>query len=197
MPGGALPVPHGDEVVAIARRLAPDFAIVVAVQDWHPPTHRSFAVNNPGTKVGDVIELAGMPQVMWPPHCVQGTHGAELHVEIPTPTVVFRKGTDPDIDSYSAFFDNGHRKSTGLRDWLRTKHVDTLHIMGLATDYCVKYSVIDARVLGFAVIVHAEGCRGIDLAPGDSQRAFDQMRAAGALVIDSQAAADREATAGG
>src|ERR1700753_1440294 len=118
-PGGALAVAHGDETIAVANRLIPYFSTVVATQDWHPADHESFAIRHPGKQPGDVIELAGAPQVLWPPHCVQGSRGAELHADLRRAkiTEVFPKGTDRTIDSYSGFFDNGHKKATGLADW--------------------------------------------------------------------------------
>jgi nicotinamidase/pyrazinamidase len=183
-PGGALAVAHGDETVAVANRLVPMFETVVATQDWHPANHKSFAVNNPGTQVGQVIELEGQPQVMWPAHCVQGTRGAELHggLDVARITEVFRKGTDPAIDSYSGFFDNGHKKATGMGEWLRAHGIDDVVVMGLATDYCVKFTALDARGLGMTVTLVADGCRAVDLAPGDGERAIDEMRRAGVSI---------------
>ncbi len=189
MPGGALAVAHGDETVPVARRLMPLFDTVVATQDWHPPDHGSFAVNHPGKQPYEMVELAGLPQVLWPAHCVQGTRGAELHADLDRAriTQVFRKGTDPQIDSYSGFYDNGHRKATGLGDWLKGRGIDELYVLGLATDYCVKYTTLDARQLGFAVSLVVDGCRGVELHPGDSEKAIDEMRTAGANVIESSA----------
>lgn len=186
-PGGALAVPHGDETLAVARRLIPRFDTVVATQDWHPADHASFAVNHPGTAPGQVIDLDGLPQVLWPPHCVQDTRGAALHDSIDPArlTAVIRKGEDPRIDSYSGFFDNGRRKATGLGDWLAQRGVRQLYVLGLATDYCVKFTVLDARSLGFDVWVVEDGCRAVELAPGDGERAFTAMRDAGATVIPS------------
>jgi nicotinamidase/pyrazinamidase len=182
-PGGALAVAHGDDTLAVARRLIPEFDTVVASQDWHPPNHGSFAVNHPGTQPGQMIELGGLPQVLWPAHCVQNTRGAELCLDPATLTAVFRKGTDPAIDSYSALFDNGHRKATGLADWLHARAITDLTVLGLATDYCVKFTVLDARAAGFAVTVVRDGCRAVELAPGDGDRAFAAMRDAGAQII--------------
>lgn len=188
-PGGALAVAHGDETIAVANRLIPKFQTVVATQDWHPPDHGSFAINHPGKQPYEIIDLNGLPQVLWPPHCVQGTRGAELHEALDRAaiTCVFRKGTDPAIDSYSGFFDNGHRKSTGLGDWLKARGIDELFVLGLATDYCVKFTSLDARNLGFAVTLVEDGCRGVELNPGDSARAIAQMREAGCTVTDSSA----------
>lgn len=187
LPGGALAVPEGDAVVPVANALQPRFELVVATQDWHPPNHGSFASQHAGRKPGDVIELAGQPQVLWPDHCVQHSHGAEFHRDLDVSRVaqVFRKGTDPAIDSYSGFFDNGHRKSTGLDDYLRRDGVTDVYIVGLATDYCVKWSALDAVRLGFRTYVIEDGTRAVELAPGDSARALDEMRAAGVTVTTS------------
>ena len=186
-PGGALAVPRGDEVVPIANRLARLFPLVVATQDWHPADHGSFAANRPGRKLYDVGELGGLPQVLWPVHCVQGTAGAAFHPGFDLRPVarVFHKGTDADIDSYSTFFDNAHRKSTGLGDFLRAEGVDEVFLMGLATDYCVRASALDALGLGFGVTIVEDGCRAVDLAPGDGARALEEVRAAGARIARS------------
>jgi nicotinamidase/pyrazinamidase len=189
MPGGALAVAHGDETVAVARALMSKFPTVVATQDWHPPSHSSFAANHPGTQPYQVIELNGLPQVLWPAHCVQGTRGAELHedLDLDRVTHVFAKGTDPAIDSYSGFFDNGHRKATGMGEWLREHGVTELFVLGLATDYCVKATAIDGRGLGFDVTLVEDGCRGVELAAGDSAKAIAAMREAGVAVVSSSA----------
>lgn len=188
-PGGALAVPRGDETIEVANRLLPHFETVVATQDWHPADHASFATQHAGKQPGEVIDLAGAPQVLWPPHCVQGSRGAELHDGLIRAriTKVFHKGTDRTIDSYSGFFDNGHLKSTGLGDWLSARGITQVYVLGLATDYCVKATAIDACQLGFATTVIADGCRAVELAPGDGERAFAAMRAAGAAVVDSGA----------
>jgi nicotinamidase/pyrazinamidase len=188
-PGGALAVARGDETITVARKLMPKFETIVATQDWHPREHRSFATSNPGSHPGDVIQLNGLPQVMWPVHCVQGTHGAELHAGLDKALItrVFQKGTDLEIDSYSGFYDNGHQKATGLGTWLREQHIEQLYIMGLATDYCVKFTTLDARDLGFDVWLVEDGCRAVDLQVGDGDRALADMRRAGATIIDSGA----------
>ena len=188
MPGGALAVAHGDETIPVARKLMPRFDIVVATQDWHPRDHKSFAANNPGRQVGELVPTSlGGSQVMWPVHCVQGTRGADLHesLERSQITAVFRKGIDPDVDSYSGFFDNGHNKATGLGDWLKQKRVDRLYVLGLATDYCVKFTVLDARDLGFDVWLIEDGSRGVDLSPDDTDKAIAEMRDHGATIIIS------------
>jgi nicotinamidase/pyrazinamidase len=186
-PGGALAVARGDETVAVANRLLPYFSTVVATQDWHPADHQSFATQHPGRKPGELIELDGLPQVLWPPHCVQGTTGAALHVDLQRDkiTEVFPKGTDRTIDSYSGFFDNGHRRSTGLGDWLRARWITRVYVMGLATDYCVKATALDARDLGFDTWVIEDGCRPVELHPGDGDRALAAMRGAGVTIVES------------
>src|SRR5437762_8616444 len=184
MPGGALPTRGGDEVVPVLNRLQPQFDIVVATQDWHPQNHGSFASNHPGKKPGDVVDLHGLQQILWPDHCVQGSRGAEFHRDLDRSHIdkIVQKGTDPTIDSYSTFFDNGRKKSTGLEDFLRGNNVNELTIAGLATDYCVLWSVRDAIDLGFRTTVVRDACRGVDLNVGDIERAFEEMRALGATV---------------
>lgn len=152
MPGGSLAVPDGDKIVPIINRIQPKFDLVVAVQDWHPQDHVSFASNHAGKSYFDQIELHGKPQTLWPDHCVQGTKGAEFHSHLNTQKweAVFRKGTDRDIDSYSAFYDNGHLKSTGLAGYLKEKGVSQLFLCGLAGDICVYFSAFDAFKEGFA-----------------------------------------------
>ncbi len=185
MPGGALAVPLGNEVIGTANRLAADFDYVVASQDWHPSDHRSFASQHPGREPGDVIDLAGIEQVLWPDHCLQGSFGSEFHADLDRGQVdaVFRKGTDPQLDSYSAFFDNARRRSTGLLEHLATRGVKDLWLLGLASDYCVKFSALDAVSVGLRTHVVEDGCRGIDLSPGDVARAWDEMRAAGVEIV--------------
>lgn len=185
LPGGALAVPKGDQVIPCANKLLEhEFDVKIATKDWHPRNHGSFASNN-GKQPGEMIDLAGVPQILWPVHCVQYTQGAEISNEVNSKKIdkIFFKGTDPQIDSYSTFFDNNHKKSTGLAEFLRQRKITDVYVAGLATDYCVLYSVLDAQKLGFNAYVVAEGCRGIDLQPGDSDRAFEQMKQAGAKVI--------------
>jgi nicotinamidase/pyrazinamidase len=186
LPGGALAVPRGDQVVPIAQRLLPHFNVVAATQDWHPRDHGSFTANHPGKKDYDVIELGGVSQLLWPVHCVQDTRGAALHDDLDkTNMTVFRKGTDKAIDSYSGFFDNGKRRETGLEAWLRERWITRVYVMGLATDYCVKATALDARDLGFEVWLIEDGCRAVDVQQGDGDRALMQMRGAGVNVIES------------
>jgi nicotinamidase/pyrazinamidase len=190
-PGGALAVPNGDEVIAVANRLlaAPRrFDVVVATQDWHPRGHGSFASSRPGAKVGDLAELGGLPQVLWPDHCVQGTPGAELAPGLNAAAIdkVFRKGEDPGIDSYSGFFDNARRRATGLADYLRERGVDEVFVCGLATDYCVKATALDAAALGFRTHVILDGCRGVNVRAGDVDRAVEEMSRAGVKIDTSK-----------
>lgn len=186
-PGGALPVPEADRVIPVANRLMRRFDLVVATQDWHPADHGSFAANHPGRSPGDLIQLAGLDQILWPVHCVQNTAGAEFHPDLDRSRIVavFQKGTDPAIDSYSGFFDNGRRRATGLADFLRQRQVEGVYVCGLATDYCVKFTALDAASLGFKTHLIEDGCRGVELKPGDVGRAIAQMRAAGVVVLES------------
>jgi nicotinamidase/pyrazinamidase len=187
LPGGALSVPEGDHVIPVANRLQPLFDHVIASQDWHPPDHGSFAALYPGKQPGEQIELAGLSQILWPVHCVQDSAGARLAPALDTTRIerFFHKGTDREIDSYSCFYDNGHRRSTGLADYLRELAVEQIYLLGLATDYCVKFSALDAVAEGFAVYVVLDGCRGIDLEPGDVERALEELRAAGVIIVSS------------
>jgi nicotinamidase/pyrazinamidase len=188
LPGGALAVSRGDEVIPVANRISPRFELIFATQDWHPRDHGSFASNHPGRKPGDVIDLNGLRQVLWPDHCVQNTRGADFGPALDLSRVarVFKKGTDPAIDSYSGFFDNGHRKSTGLGEHLREVGVDEVFVMGLATDYCVNYTALDAvERFGLKTTLIEDGSRGINLSPGDVDAAVEGMRKAGVRVIRS------------
>ncbi|MCB9565991.1 MAG: bifunctional nicotinamidase/pyrazinamidase [Myxococcales bacterium] len=187
MPGGALAVADGDAVVPVANRLQPAFELVVATQDWHPAEHGSFAANHVGRRPGEIIELGGLQQVLWPVHCVQGSAGAAFHADLDTTAIdrIFHKGMDPEIDSYSGFFDNGQRRATGLADYLRAKGVQELFVMGLATDYCVKFTALDAARLGFRTHLVADGCRAVNLRPGDGAAAIAEMAAAGIEVVAS------------
>lgn len=188
LPGGALAVQDGDAVIAVANALQPRFERVIATQDWHPANHGSFAANHHGKQPGEVIELDGLSQILWPIHCVQGTPGSRLAADLETDGIekIFYKGTDPRVDSYSAFADNAHRRSTGLGEYLQEQAIDTLYILGLATDYCVLFSVLDACQAGLRTRVVVDGCRGVDLEPGDSARALEQMQQAGARWVESR-----------
>ncbi|HTM63232.1 MAG TPA: bifunctional nicotinamidase/pyrazinamidase [Gammaproteobacteria bacterium] len=186
--GGALEVPGGSEVIPLANKLQSYFELIIATQDWHPSNHTSFASNHPGHGIGDVVRTDKILQILWPDHCVQNTKGAEFHPELETKQIVkiFHKGVNAEIDSYSAFYDNEHLRATGLGDYLKQQGVTDVYILGLATDYCVKYSALDAVGLGFNVYVITDVCRGVDLAPGDIDAAINQMRASGVHIIQSE-----------
>lgn len=168
-PGGSLAVKEGDEIVPVVNELQKHFELVVATKDWHPHGHSSF-------------------ETLWPPHCVQGTAGAEFVASLNTSRVahVFLKGTDVAVDSYSGFYDNEHKLSTGLGDYLRAQGVTRVFICGLATDYCVKFTALDALRLGFETTVIADACRGVEVEAGDTARALEEMRAAGARIVESR-----------
>jgi nicotinamidase/pyrazinamidase len=187
VPGGALAVPEGDAIVPLINEILPRFDLVVATQDWHPADHGSFAANHLGRKVYEVIDLAGLPQVLWPVHCVQGTAGAALVPSLDTSRIarVFQKGTDPAVDSYSGFFDNGHRKATGLGDYLRERGVARVYVCGLATDFCVKFTALDAKQLGFETSFIEDASRGVNVKPGDVDRAVEEMRRAGVQIMQA------------
>ncbi len=188
LPGGALGVPQGDEVVPVANAMMDSFELVCATQDWHPPEHKSFAANTPGKEVGESIELNGIEQILWPVHCVQNTKGAEFAPGLRTDkfSKIFHKGVDVEIDSYSTFFDNGHRRSTGLDAFLKERDVDKVYLLGLATDYCVKYSARDAIDLGFDTNVIEDGCRGVNLNPGDVDKAVEELKETGVKFTQSE-----------
>jgi nicotinamidase/pyrazinamidase len=188
LPGGALAVPRGDEVIPIINRLQALYDVVLATQDWHPADHVSFASNHAGRLVGDEIEIDGIRQMLWPVHCVQGTWGAEFAPGLDRQRIerVFHKALDPNIDSYSTFFDNGHRRATGLGDYLAGRGASEVHLCGLALDYCIRYSALDSRMLGFDTTVIVDACRGIEAHVGDVQAALDQMRDAGVRLASSR-----------
>ena len=188
LPGGALPVPRGDEIIPVVNDLQQQFELIVATQDWHPRDHGSFAANHAGKKPGDRIMLDGIEQILWPIHCVQNTPGAAFAPGLETNRFarVFQKGVDSKIDSYSAFFDNAHRRATGLGDYLKQRDVTAVYVCGLATDYCVKYSALDACQLGFKARVIVDACQGINLAPGDVDLAIEEMRATGAAIVQTR-----------
>lgn len=185
MPQGALGVAGGHEILPVINELIEmPFDVIVASCDSHPADHGSFAVTH-GKKTGDKIMLEGLEQILWPVHCVQGTPGAAFAQGWKKEKIqkVFHKGTEKNIDSYSAFFDNGHRKATGLHDYLREKGITDLYLAGLTTEYCVTFSAFDALHLGYRVFVVIDGCRGVNLKPDDSDKAIKKMKDAGIHVI--------------
>ena len=187
LPGGALAVPGGDTVIPITNQIQDMFPLVVATQDWHPANHGSFAANHPGKKLFDQIDLNGLPQTLWPVHCVKGTHGADLAPGLKRDRIVkvIQKGTDAGVDSYSGFFDNGHRRGTGLEEWLRENAAREVFVCGLATDYCVKFTALDAAGLGLKTHFIEDASRGVNLQPGDIERAIEEMKHAGVQIIQS------------
>ncbi|WP_119343212.1 bifunctional nicotinamidase/pyrazinamidase [Facilibium subflavum] len=174
MPGGSLAVPHGDQIVPIINRLIPKFDLIVATQDWHPKNHKSFASNHKNKKPFDQIQLNGLKQTLWPDHCVQGTKGAEFHQGLNTDAfaAIFRKGMNPDIDSYSGFYDNGKLESTGLAGYLKEKGAKKLYFCGLCLDICVYFTIVDALALGFECYLIEEAGRSLD------SKAYDQIKQA-------------------
>lgn len=189
MPLGALAVSKGDQIVPFVKELVQyPFDVIVATKDWHPPDHCSFASNHPNGCIGEVVEVAGVPQKLWPNHCIQGTFGAEFAPGFDTTYLdrIFYKGTERYVDSYSAFFNNSGQLSTGLEKYLKDKNIQELFVAGLATDYCVKNSVLDAISLGFKTYVISEACRGVNINARDSHAAFAVMQTAGATFVPFQ-----------
>lgn len=185
--GGALAVPDGHLVIPVANRVMPHFGLVVGTQDWHPANHLSFASQHERKQIGEVVEINGVMQVLWPDHCIQGTSGADFVAELNLDRIdaLFHKGTNREIDSYSGFFDNGHVATTGLADFLDERGVREVYILGLATDYCVQFTALDARQLGLETYLISDGCRGVNLQPDDSEAAVRSMRDAGVHVLHS------------
>lgn len=187
MPGGALAVPKGNLIIPTINKLMKlPFDVKAASQDWHPANHASFAASH-GRRAGDHIKLGSIDQILWPVHCVQNTYGAELVASFDRANLdcIIHKGTDQNIDSYSAFFDNQHLHSTGLEKILRDAAITEVYIVGLATDYCVKNTALDSAKLGFHTYVISDACRGVNLKPSDSDDAFEEMRQGGVVIINS------------
>jgi len=186
-PGGALAVPEGDEIIPVVNKLSGKFKRVIATQDWHPTDHMSFAVNHPGKKEFDVIDYNGMKQVLWPEHCVSGTFGAQFHsdLDINNVDLIIKKGRNPEIDSYSAFKENDKKTLTGLEGYLRNLDIRQTYICGLALDYCVLYSALDSRELGFDTYVIIDGTKGIDSPEGNIDKSLAIMKEKGIKIIES------------
>jgi len=186
LPGGMLAVPKGNEIVPIINQLQQKFELIVATQDWHPKDHESFADVH-DKKPGETILIHKMKQTLWPRHCVQGYSGAAFFsgLDMSRVSKIIRKGSNKQVDSYSCFFDNKQKHSTGLDQFLKEKSIADVFITGLATDYCVKCSVLDACRLGFNTFVIKDAVRGIDPNPGDIEKAFKEMKHAGAKIIES------------
>lgn len=188
MPGGALGVRDGFSIVPVINNLlSKQFDDIIASKDWHPATHKSFVSNHENAHVGDIIALQKGIQILWPPHCIQHTFGSEFVSGWRCGKVkkIIYKGIDENIDSYSAFYDNCHLKSTHLDEYLKNQGITDLYFAGIATDYCIKYSVLDALILGYNVYVIKDGCRAVGLKEDDEADAFSLMNTTGAYIIHS------------
>jgi nicotinamidase/pyrazinamidase len=185
LPGGSLEVPKGDEIIPVINRIQDKFNLVVATQDWHPGNHISLASNHKNKKPFDKIEWQGMEQILWPDHCVQGTRGAEFHpaLEMKKAEAIFRKGMDREIDSYSGFYDNGHKKNTGLAGYLRERNASEIYFCGLAADFCVYFSAIDALKEGFSVTFIEDATKPID--KEEYAKKKEEMKRLGVKIIFS------------
>ena len=186
-PGGALAVFKGDKIIPTINKLSNKFEKIIATQDWHPKNHVSFASNHPGKKEYDVIQHKGIEQVLWPDHCVPGTKGAKFHPDLNTNNVdiIVRKGNNPDIDSYSAFRENDKKTITGLEGYLKNLKIKKTYICGLALDYCVFYSAMDAKQLGFETCVIIDATKGIDSPEGNIDTSLNEMKKADITIIKS------------
>ncbi|HLT05948.1 MAG TPA: bifunctional nicotinamidase/pyrazinamidase [Cyclobacteriaceae bacterium] len=188
LPGGALAVEGGDQIIPVINQLQEKFDFIVATQDWHPANHGSFAANHQGKKPGDFVQLGNVDQVLWPVHCVQGSAGAEFHQDLSQSKWkhIIRKGTNPYVDSYSGFFDNDRRENTGLSKYLKEHGIEEIFVTGLATDYCVKYTVLDAIKEGFDATVVTDATKAVNLSPGDYDAAIKEMVKSGAEAKSSE-----------
>lgn len=188
-PGGSLAVPEGDEIIPLINDLAAEFDHVVLTQDWHPPGHSSFASSHEGKEPYDTVEMPYGEQILWPEHCVQGSEGAEFHpkLDVDKAELIIRKGFRPEIDSYSAFFENDHETRTGLTGYLRERGIDRLYIAGLATDFCVHWSAVDGRKQGFEIFVIEDASRGIDT-NGSLAEAIKRIRESGSQIVTAKEA---------
>jgi nicotinamidase/pyrazinamidase len=187
IPGGALAVRDGDQIVPLINAIQGKFSRVIATQDFHPADHGSFAANHPGKNIGDFVQLSGLTQILWPVHCVQGTLGADFYPDLNQSQweAIFQKGKNPEVDSYSGFFDNARRGDTGLGDYLKSTGIERVVVCGLALDYCVKYTALDAKSLGYETILIADATRAVNLSPEDGVRAIAEMKEAGITVLTS------------
>ena len=187
--GGALEVKNGNDVIPVINNLVKSnkFDFIIATQDWHPRSHKSFASNHKNKKVYDVIKLNGITQVLWPDHRIQRTKGSKFHkdLELGETYKVFKKGTNPEIDSYSGFYDNDHKSSTGLAEYLKAKNISSVYITGLATDYCVKFTALDSAKEGFKTFVIKDAVKGVNINKDDSKKAFAEMKENGIKIVSS------------
>ncbi|MCH7397010.1 bifunctional nicotinamidase/pyrazinamidase [Belliella sp. DSM 107340] len=187
LPGGALAVKEGDQIIPIINQIQEKFDFVVATQDWHPEDHGSFAANHSGKEVGEFIILNGVNQILWPTHCVQGSLGAEFHKDLMTEKwkAVFQKGTNPLVDSYSGFFDNNNKGDTGLSKFLKNNGIEEVFVCGLAEDYCVKFTVLDGLSEGFKTHLILDATRAVNIYENDFAKAMIEMKNAGANIVHS------------
>ncbi|UZD23098.1 bifunctional nicotinamidase/pyrazinamidase [Algoriphagus halophytocola] len=188
LPGGALAVANGDEIIPVINSLQQKFDFIVATQDFHPENHGSFAANHPGKKPGEPTTLNGLEQMLWPVHCVQGSFGAEFHADLNTKKwkETVQKGKNPEVDSYSGFFDNARMEDTGLSFFLKSHEIQRIFVTGLALDYCVKFTAMDAVSLGFETYLVRDASRAVNLSAGDGEAALEEMKQAGVKVITSK-----------
>ena len=185
--GGALEVKEGDSIIPIINELQDRFDTIIATQDWHPENHKSFASQHKNKKIGDFINLEGINQILWPDHCVENTFGSEIAIKLNQGKIekVIKKGNNPNIDSYSGFFENDKKTKTELDDYLREKGINTIFICGLATDYCVKFTANDASALGYKTYLIEDACKGVNISSLDSEHAIGEMKGNGVVVINS------------
>jgi nicotinamidase/pyrazinamidase len=185
--GGSLEVKDADQIVPVINQMLRHYDLVVATQDFHPKNHKSFASNNKGANVGEIRTLGGQPQVMWPDHCVQETKGCEMHSGLMKEAIqkTFQKGTNIAVDSYSGFFDNDHSSSTGLAEFLKEQGVTEVTVVGLALDYCVKYTALDSKNLGFETSVLLPATRAVNLTAGDDKLAIKELKSGGVIILES------------
>lgn len=188
IPGGALEVAEGDQIIALINSFQEKFEHVIATQDFHPINHGSFAANHAGKNPYDQIELFGLNQTLWPVHCVQGTKGAEFHPDLNQDRweAIFQKGKNPQVDSYSGFFDNARRGDTGLGDYLKERGIRKVFVCGLALDYCVKFTALDAQSLGFETFLITDATRAVNITPTDGAKAIQEMAAQGVKILTSK-----------
>ena len=185
--GGALEVKNSNNIVQTVNKLQKYFDLIVATQDWHPNNHKSFAKQHKDNKIGDFIDINGIDQILWPDHCIENSFGAELSAELTKDNIdkIFRKGSNPEIDSYSGFFENDKISKTGLDEYLIGKNVDTIYVCGLATDYCVKFTALDSLALGYETYLIQDACKGVNINPKDTEIALSDMKSKGIKIVNS------------
>lgn len=188
LPGGSLEVKDGNQIIPTINELQNRFDFIVATQDWHPENHGSFAANNPRKNIGEMIELNGVQQILWPVHCVQNSKGSDFHKDLTRKnwTAVFQKGTNTMVDSYSGFYDNNKQGDTGLGNFLKENEISKVFICGLAADYCVKFTVMDALELGFKTYLITDATKAVNLREGDFERSLDEVKNAGANLVTAK-----------